>query len=59
MSNLTRNSGLPQLRCRVTPLGLRYDVNVLGKWVETNHSFVSWTVGYHQQLHGGHDVAKH
>lgn len=49
MSNLTRNDGHPQLRCRVTRDGLRYEIKILGRWTETNHSFVEWSVGNFNQ----------
>lgn len=49
MSNLTRNSVVPQIRCRAMTGGksassFRYEVNVLGQWETSNYQFASWVV---------------
>ncbi|MFP7605601.1 hypothetical protein [Serratia quinivorans] len=49
MSNLTRNSMVPQIRCCAMPGGksaepFRYEVNVLGHWEASNYQFARWVV---------------
>lgn len=49
MSNLTRNSMVPQIRCRAMAGGksaepFRYEVNVLGYWEASNYQFARWVV---------------
>ncbi|AQT55398.1 TPA: hypothetical protein JD344_01860 [Serratia marcescens] len=49
MSNLTRNSMVPQIRCRAMTGGnsaspFRYEVNVLGRWIASNYQFARWVV---------------
>lgn len=50
MSIVTRNSAVPQIRCRAMPGGrtaapFRYEVNVLGQWIASNYQFAAWVVG--------------
>lgn len=49
MSIVTRNSTVPQIRCRAMPgdnsaVSFRYEVNVLGQWVASNYQFACWVV---------------
>lgn len=49
MSIVTRNSAVPQIRCRAMPGGrtaapFRYEVNVLGLWIASNYQFARWVV---------------
>lgn len=49
MSNLTRNSVVPQIRCRSMTGGksaspFRYEVNVMGRWIASNYQFACWVV---------------
>jgi len=49
MSNLTRNSIVPQIRCRAMTGGksaspFRYEVNVMGRWIASNYQFARWVV---------------
>ncbi|MFB5172844.1 hypothetical protein [Erwinia amylovora] len=49
MSILTRNPGVPQLRCRSLSGGksaatFRYEVNVQGRWIPSNYPFAAWVV---------------
>jgi len=49
MSIVTRNSTVPQMRCRAMTGGnsampFRYEVNVLGQWIASNYQFARWVV---------------
>jgi hypothetical protein len=62
MSNLTRNSVVPQIRCRAMPGGksaapFRYEVNVLGQWQASNYQFASWVVDGGMWLVNGREGA--
>ncbi|MEA9393146.1 hypothetical protein SJI19_21840 [Acerihabitans sp. TG2] len=49
MNSVTKNAGLPQLRCkaiagRTDPATFAYEVMVMGQWCRSNYQFACWVV---------------
>lgn len=48
MNSLTRNKGIPQIRCRSVAgsdtARFLYEANLQGEWVPINYQFVAWLV---------------
>ncbi|TCL06863.1 hypothetical protein EZJ58_5160 [Sodalis ligni] len=49
MNSVTKNAGLPQMRCKSVaggqnPAAFRYEVMVMGLWIPSNYQFARWVV---------------